>query len=72
MTNTAKKVSAKIKENLKFHRKNASLTQIQLGILAGLSQDYISHIEQEKNFPSVKALCKIADVLNIEPYELLK
>lgn len=72
MANTAKIISLRIKNNLKLYRKNAGLTQVQLGIAAGLGEDYIAHIEQEKNFPSIKALCKIADVLNIDPIDFLK
>lgn len=72
MANTAKKISQRLSKNIKLYRKNAGLTQVQLGLAAGLGEDYLAHIEQEKNFPSIKALCKIADILNIDPVELLK
>ncbi len=72
MTNTTSKILQRIKKNLKFYRQNANLTQVQLALKAGLSADYIPHIEQGKTFPSLNSLCKLADVLKIDPHEFLK
>ncbi len=57
---------------MKKHRAAAGLTQIGLALKAGLGEDYIPHIEQGKNFPSISALCKLADALGIDPHEFLK
>ncbi len=70
--NTPSKIVRRIIKKLKLCRKKAGLTQVQLALKAGLSTDYISKIEQGKNFPSIKVLCKIADVMKIDPHEFLK
>jgi transcriptional regulator with XRE-family HTH domain len=46
------------------------LTQIKLARLAGVSQSYLSEIENNKKSPTLRQLCKIADALNIEPDKL--
>ena len=45
---------------------------MQLAFRADLSPDYIPKLEQGKNFPSIAALCKLADVLKIDPHEIFK
>lgn len=62
----------KIKENIKKYREKLNLSQEKLSEMAGISPDYISLIERGKRTPSIKRLCMIAKVLNVEPYELLK
>ncbi len=72
MANISKEISYRIKKKLKFYRQDAKLTQTQLALKTGFSLDYISAIEQGKRFPSIHSLCKIADVLNVDPHEFLK
>jgi transcriptional regulator with XRE-family HTH domain len=61
----------KIKENIKKYRSLLNLSQEKLSETAGVSTDYISLIERGKRTPSIKRLCLIANVLGIEPYQLL-
>ena len=72
MTKTTRKILQRIRKNVKTLRKKAKLTQVQLAFRADLSPDYIPKLEQGKNFPSIAALCKLADVLKIDPHEFLK
>ncbi len=72
MANMSKEISQRIQKNLKFYRQNAKLTQMQLALKIGYSIDYVSALEQGKRFPSLHSLCKIADVLNVDPHEFLK
>lgn len=72
MTNGAKKYEEKLAKNLKFFRKKANLSQIDLCIQINVTEEYISKIERGIRTPSLKRLFKIAEALNIEPYELLK
>ncbi len=72
MTNGTKKYEEKLAENLKFFRKKAGLSQIDLCIQINVTEEYISKIERGIRTPSLKRLFKIAEALNIEPYELLK
>lgn len=58
----ANQVGAKIK----FYRKQAGLTQEQLGLHIQSSQDYISEIERGKSFFTVYFLYKISIALNID------
>ena len=47
------------------------LTQESLAKQAGLNCTHISKIESGKRLPSLKAICRLANVLDIEAYELL-
>ncbi len=72
MSNTASKILKRLSKNMKKHRTAAGFTQVGLALRAGLGEDYLPHIEQGKNFPSINALCDLADVLGIDPHEFLK
>lgn len=56
---------------IKKARKKKRLTQKQLGNLVGLSQGYISKLENNKNYYdknlTVKTLLKLAKVLGLNP-----
>ena len=69
MTNSTEKI---ISTNIKLYRNKANLTQLKLGLICGISEDYISEIERGKKLPSLKRLIIIADALGVEPYLLLK
>ncbi len=47
-------------------------TQLQLSIKAEVSKDFIYDLEAGRRNPSLDVLCKLADALKVEPYELLK
>lgn len=72
MTNGTKKYEEKLAKNLKFFRKKAGLKQLDLCVQINVTEEYISKIERGIRTPSLKRLFKIAQILNIEPYELLK
>lgn len=64
--NTKELLGLKVKE----YRKQKKLTQEKLSELIGVDNGYISKLEVGQNFPSLKTLEKIADVLEIDLYKL--
>ncbi len=69
MTNSTKDI---FRQNLKYYRNKAGLTQEKLSEITGISNDYLSEIERGKKTPSFKRIELIAKGLNIEPYLLFK
>lgn len=61
----------KVTKNIKELRLEQNISQEKLSELAGVSTDYVSLIERGKRVPSLKRLCMIAKVLNVEPYVCL-
>lgn len=61
-----------IGKNIKSLRENVNLTQEVLAEKAEISQDYLGKIEVCINKPGLKTIFKLAEALNVEPYELLK
>lgn len=57
----------KIKE-IRIEKK---MTQIQLARKAGISQSYLSELENNKKSPTLRQLCKIADALGVSPGKLV-
>jgi y4mF family transcriptional regulator len=51
---------------IKFHRKAANLTQLQLAELAGVGKTVVFEIEKGKDTVKISTLRKILKVLNIE------
>ncbi len=60
-----------IADNLRSYRKQAGLTQEQLGEKCGLHRTYIGRIEQERANVSLKNIGKIAEALGIDPVLLM-
>ena len=58
--------------NLKKYRKRVNWSQITLAKQAGTSVNFINDIEAGKKWASPATMVKIANVFNIEVYELLK
>lgn len=58
-------------ENIKKARKNAGLTQKELGIKLGVSAAMIAQYESKKRKPKIDTIQKIATALNISIGELL-
>lgn len=69
MTNSSINI---IGENIRKYRKLKNLSQEQLSELVDVTTDYISLIELSKRTPSLKKLYKIAEILEVEPYKMLK
>jgi transcriptional regulator with XRE-family HTH domain len=67
-----KNLYKKLGKNIKNIRKDKGLTQDKLSEKVKLSIEFIGRIEIATSKPSLDTLFKIAKVLDIEPYELLK
>lgn len=59
-------------ENLRTARKSQGLSQEKLGELASLHRTYIGAVERAEKNISINNIAKIAKVLKVEPFELLK
>lgn len=60
------------KENLKYWRNKANLTQEQLSEKIGYGGGYISEIESRNIFPKPETIDAIAQALNIAPAQLFE
>ena len=60
----------KLGKNIAKYRKEAGLTQTQLGLKLGKTKEYIYMIEKGVRNPSLKTLAQISDILN-KPLEIL-
>jgi transcriptional regulator with XRE-family HTH domain len=58
--------------NIKRCRKRDNLSQAVLADKLDISSNFLSNVENCKNWVSPDTLVKLATVFNIEPYELLK
>ena len=65
---------ANIGLNISYYRRKMNMTQEQLGYLCGLSRTYISNIESPTAIYAISmdAFFNIAEVLQVEPADLLK
>jgi len=59
-------------ENVRTQRKERGLSQEQLALEAGMKRSYLSELERGTRNPSVRALGRIAEALQIEAAELLR
>jgi transcriptional regulator with XRE-family HTH domain len=58
--------------NLRRLRHAKDLSQDTLAYEAGVSRSYLSQLEKGAFYASLKIVGKLAEVLNVEPAELLK
>jgi transcriptional regulator with XRE-family HTH domain len=58
--------------NLRRLRHEKGLSQDDLAYEAGISRSYLSQLEKGAFYASLKIVGKVADVLKIEPAELLR
>ncbi len=65
-------ISKKLGENLKKVRTKKKLSQGALARLLEVDKGYISNIESGKKNPTLATIAKLADVLGVSVYELLK
>ncbi len=72
MTIDFDKIKKQIGNNIKKYRKQAGLTQTQLGIQADLSRERIIQIEKALGAPSMLKLFMIADALKVPAAKLLE
>ena len=61
-----------LRENIKLYRKRYNLTQAELAEKINISTNFLSDIETGKKWASPITLVKLANVFNIEVFELLK
>ena len=66
------KTLEKFRLNLKYYRKRAYMKQYDLCAKAGFSDKYISNLERGRTIPSLKSIVALAEILEIEPYQLIK
>lgn len=59
-------------ENVRRLRTAKGLSQEEVAFAAGMKRSYLSDLERGTRNPSVRALGRLADALEIEPAELLK
>lgn len=56
--------------NIKKYREKKGLTQVNLAVRLGFSQEYICRIEKGKKYMSLKKLFELADVLEVPVKDL--
>ena len=56
MANNFDNIKEKIQKNIKSYRQQKGLTQVQLSINSGATEDYIYRIEKGKRTPSIERL----------------
>jgi transcriptional regulator with XRE-family HTH domain len=61
-----KRIVSRIKEE----REKARLSQMDLSLMAGLSQNLVNYIENGRRTPNLYTILKICKVLQIEPASL--
>lgn len=57
--------------NVRRYRKLAGMSQEELSLESGLKRSYVSDLERGTRNPSVRALGRLAEALNVEPHLLL-
>lgn len=57
--------------NVRHHRKLKGMTQEELAAAAEMERSYVSDLERGTRNPSVAALGRIAEALELEPHVLL-
>lgn len=63
-------LKAEVGKNIQRIRKERKITQENLAELINIETISMSKIETGKSYPTSENLCKIANILNVEPYEL--
>jgi len=58
--------------NIAKHRKKKGLTQEQLAQESGITSEYVSRLENQKENPTVNLLERIAKALSIEVIDLFR
>jgi transcriptional regulator with XRE-family HTH domain len=58
-------------ENVRRYRKLKGMTQEQLALESEMERSYVSDLERGTRNPSVRALGRLAEALEIEPHYLL-
>jgi transcriptional regulator with XRE-family HTH domain len=59
-------------ENVRRYRKQAGMSQEELSLQTDMKRSYVSDLERGTRNPSVRALGRLAEALNVEPMALLE
>jgi transcriptional regulator with XRE-family HTH domain len=59
-------------QNVRRLRNAKGISQEELALDAGMKRSYVSDLERGTRNPSVRALGRLAEALQVEPAELLK
>ncbi|MFP3959225.1 MAG: helix-turn-helix domain-containing protein [Spirochaetaceae bacterium] len=65
------RVQQLIARNLRSARKACGITQVDLAERCGISASFVSEVEAARKYPSAEVLERLADALEIRPYQLL-
>jgi transcriptional regulator with XRE-family HTH domain len=63
------KIRALFSKNLKRLRSRKKLSQLALANMAGLAHNFVNDIENGKKWVSPKTMAKLAEVLQVDPYQ---
>jgi len=69
---TVRKEELEVCHRLKSLREEARLSQMELALAAGVSQNMIAYIENGKRTPSLTTLLKLCNALNVNPEVLFR
>lgn len=58
--------------NVRMHRQARGMSQEELALEAGMKRSYVSELERGLRNPTVRALGRLADALEVDPALLLK
>ena len=58
--------------NLRRLRHEKGFSQEELAYAAEVNRSYMSKLERGTSYPGLEIICKLADVLEVEPAELLQ
>jgi len=70
LTEKNKGIKEVLAQNLKINRQKLGLTQEKLSEKANISTHYFAMVELAKKFPSAGMLERLAEALEVQPYEL--
>jgi len=59
-------------QNIRYYRKMRGLTQEELALSVAMERSYVSDVERGTRNPSLRALGRLAEALEVEPAILLK
>ncbi|ROM97897.1 helix-turn-helix domain-containing protein [Pseudomonas brassicacearum] len=71
MTQDYEQLRLHLAENIRLMRRVRNLTQEQLALMAEVDRTYVSQIERGVGNPSLRVLCKLANIFEIKTDQLL-
>ncbi len=72
MPSSRRSIEQSIGDSIRARREELGLSQESLALECGLHRTYISQLERGKKSPTLRVLIVIAQVLKIEPSELVR